>query len=65
MMNNKSNISGSKHSRSWALLVLGALVFGALMAFRGELHSIWLRALVAGIAFAFLCYAAQGFRHKP
>jgi hypothetical protein len=65
-MNDIPSVSGSsKRSRPWAWLVLSTLVFGALMAFRSELHSIWLRALVAGIAFAFLCLAAQGFRHKP
>jgi hypothetical protein len=65
-MNAAPSVSGScKHSRPWAWLVLSALAFGALMAFRSELHSIWLRALVAGIAFAFLFAAVQGFRHKP
>jgi hypothetical protein len=65
-MNDTPSVSGStKHSRPWAWLVLSALVFGALMAFRSELHPIWLRALVAGIAFAFLFPAARGFRHKP
>jgi hypothetical protein len=57
--------SSSKHSRPWPWLALSALVFGSMMAFRSELHSIWLRALVAGIAFAFLYPAAQGFRRKP
>jgi len=40
------------------------MTFGALMAFRSEIHSIWLRALVAGIAIAFLYPAIQGFRHR-
>ena len=56
--------SSTKQSRPWAWLILSALVFGALMAFRSELHSIWLRALVAGIAFALLYPAAQGFLRK-
>jgi hypothetical protein len=65
-MNDTPSISRTgKTSRPWAWLVLSALVFGALMAFRSELHSIWLRALVAGIAFTLLCPAVQGFRHKP
>ena len=65
-MNDTPTITNSdKTSRPWAWLVLSALVFGALMAFRSELDSIWLRALVAGIAFAFLFLAVQGFRHKP
>jgi hypothetical protein len=65
-MNETPIVSGSsKHSRPWAWLAFSALAFGVLMAFRSELHSIWLRALVAGIAFAFLIPAAQGFRHKP
>jgi hypothetical protein len=65
-MNDVPSVSASsKHSRPWGWLVLSALVFGALMAFRSELHSIWLRALVAGIAFALLYPAAHGFRHKP
>jgi succinate dehydrogenase/fumarate reductase cytochrome b subunit len=65
-MSDTPSVSGSsKHSHPWAWLVLSALVFGALMAFRRELYSIWLRALVAGIAFALLFPAVQGFRHKP
>jgi hypothetical protein len=65
-MNDTPSLSrAGKTNRPWAWVVLSALVFGALMAFRSELHSIWLRALVAGIAFAFLFPAVQGFRHKP
>jgi hypothetical protein len=65
-MNDTPTITGTgKTSRPWAWLVLSAFVFGALMAFRSELDSIWLRALVAGIAFTFLFLAVQGFRHKP
>jgi hypothetical protein len=65
-MKDTPSISGSsKRNRPWAWLVLSALVFGALMAFRSELDSIWLRALVAGIGFALILPAAQGFRHKP
>jgi hypothetical protein len=64
-MNAAPSVSGScRHSRPWAWLVLSALAFGALMAFRSELHSIWLRALVAGIAFALLYAAFRGFGRK-
>lgn len=64
-MNDAPSASSSgKHSRPWAWLVLSALVFGALMAFRSELHSVWLRALVAGVAFALFYPAVHGFRHK-
>jgi hypothetical protein len=65
-MNEASSVPGDgKHSRPWAWLVLSVVLFGLLMGFRGEVHSIWLRALVAGIAFAVLYPSIQGFRHKP
>ena len=65
-MNEASSISEKeKRGRPWAWLVLSIVLFGALMAFRSELQAIWLRALVAGVAFAVLYPAVQGFRHKP
>jgi len=36
------------------LVPISPLLFGWLMAMRYELHSTWLRGLVAGLAFAFL-----------
>lgn len=63
-MNETSISEKSKYGRSWAWLVLSVVLFGALMGFRGELHSIWLRALVAGAAFAVLFPAVGRFRHK-
>ena len=64
-MNDASGISrGGKRSHRWAWLVLSVVLFGTIMAFRSELHSIWLRALVAGVAFAVLYLAVQVSRHK-
>ena len=64
-MNEAPSISDSgKRGRPWPWLALSAALFGVLMAFRGELHSIWLRALVAGVAFAVLYPAVRGFRRK-
>ena len=65
-MNEAQRVSEKgKRGRAWALLVLSVVLFGLLMAVRSELQSIWLRALVAGLAFAVLCLAVNGFRHKP
>jgi hypothetical protein len=33
------------------LVVCGSLIMGILMGCREQVHSIWLRALVAGVAF--------------
>ena len=64
-MNEAPSISEKgKRGRPWAWLALSIALFGVLMAFRSELHSIWLRALVAGVAFAVLYPAVRGFRHK-
>ena len=64
-MSDTPSIPGStKQNRPWAWLIVSALVFGALMAVRAELHSIWLRALVAGAAFTFLLPAILGFRRN-
>jgi hypothetical protein len=49
--------------RLW-LLVLGFIVFGAMMAARTEITVAWARALVAGVAFATLCLAVEAAR-KP
>jgi hypothetical protein len=62
MHDNPSISEPSKRNRSWAWLIFSAVIFGGLM--RSELQSIWLRALVAGVAFAFLWLAVQGFRRK-
>ena len=51
--------------RSTDWLALSVLLFGVLMAFRSEFQSIWLRALVAGVAGAVLYTAVQRFRNKP
>ena len=63
-MNESSSVTG-KRGRAWVWLVPSAVLFGVHMAYRAELHSIWLRALVAGVAFAFLFCAIQAFRRKP
>ena len=38
----------------WIWLVLALVVFGVLMGARDEFHSFWIRALLAGCAFAVL-----------
>jgi hypothetical protein len=64
-MNDAPNVSNSsKHGLRWIWLALSIMIFGALMAFRSEIHSIWLRALVAGIAFPFLYPAIRGFGRR-
>ncbi len=63
IMNECSNGTG-KRRHPWAWLIPSAVLFGVIMAFRTELQSIWLRALLAGVAFAFLFLAIQGFRRK-
>jgi hypothetical protein len=56
---NKARTILGKRNPFWAWLGLSLILFAALMAFRAELHSIWLRALVAGIAFGLLYPAIQ------
>ncbi len=63
IMNEPLSIVG-KRRHWWAWLVPCVVAFSVLMAFRVELHSIWFRALVAGVAFAFLLLAMRGFRRK-
>lgn len=64
------NVGGSPNTdedrRGYRLawLILSVVLFGALMAFRGELHSIWQRAFVAGTAGAVFVTAVRAFRHK-
>jgi hypothetical protein len=38
----------------WIWLVLAILAFGLLMGAREDFHSFWIRALLAGCAFAIL-----------
>ena len=46
--------------------ILGACVlFGVLMALRGEMRSVVLRAAIAGFAFAFLGIGLWQFRKQP
>jgi hypothetical protein len=51
-----------KHHLSFVTAVCIVLVFGLWMALRSGIHSIWLRALMAGCAFAFLGFAIRQFR---
>jgi hypothetical protein len=61
-MKNTGGSSPNKSGRPWGWLVLSVICFGLLLAFRSEIHSIWLRALVAGIAFAFLIPVVRQFQ---
>jgi predicted PurR-regulated permease PerM len=62
-MDDKSSVPGSgKQNLPWARMVFSILLFVGWMAFLDELHSIWLRALVAGLAFGLLYPAIQSFR---
>lgn len=59
----------SKISR-FAFLVAGAGAFVSLMVRRSESHSMWLRAIYAGLAFVLLAAAIVMFRragrdHSP
>jgi hypothetical protein len=52
-------MNGETKRQSWlqangVRLILSTLVFGALMELREEIHSIWLRILVAAVAGAVL-----------
>ena len=47
-----------------ALVVLAATVFGCLMAARDMLDNIWLRALVAAIAFGGFALAAGWLQRR-
>jgi len=58
-----------QRSRHWTLVtlslawvLLAPLIFGIVMALRSELHSIWLRALVAVAAFLVLYPAYKTLR---
>jgi hypothetical protein len=46
----------------WGWFIVGCIGFGCLMASRGYFNSIWLRAVVAGIAGGFLAFAMQKAR---
>jgi hypothetical protein len=48
--------------RRWIWLVLAILVFGVLMGIRDDFHSVWIRALLAGCAFAILAGTVQWLR---
>ena len=48
-MNDRTNTLGN-----WACLAVAVIVFGLLMGLRTELHSEWLRAVAAGVAFVVL-----------
>ena len=64
-MNENTDGSGpEKSGRPWGWLVLSIICFGVLMGFRSEIHSIWIRALVAGIAFALLIPAIRQFHRS-
>jgi hypothetical protein len=52
-MEKTSSPSCNRSCRVWPVIA-GILAFGALMALRYELSSVWLRALTAGLAFAIL-----------
>ena len=62
-MKEPSDTSG-KQTSAWMWLALSVIVFGVLMALRAELQSVWLRALVAGVLFAFLYLAIQRHRRR-
>jgi hypothetical protein len=47
-----------------ARLICGVILFGTLMGIRTEFHSIWIRALVAGCAFAVLGLLVLPFRKQ-
>jgi len=56
----KSNNTFSR----WATLLVCICVFGVLMGLRPEAHSIWIRAGIAGVAFAILAVGMALFRYR-
>jgi len=54
----------TRHIFRYIFLPLGVVLFGGLMAWRAELHSVWLRALIAGLAFGSLGLMIQLLRQK-
>jgi len=56
MTGSEITVSGAKDSvgRRVATVLIGSIVFGAMMAWRHELASVWTRAAVAGLAFVVL-----------
>jgi len=46
-MNDKTS---EQRSSRWIWLIVGCVIFGALMGVREEFHSIWIRAGIAGCA---------------
>jgi membrane protease YdiL (CAAX protease family) len=48
----------------WGWLIIGSIIFGVLMAVRGDLGSMWARAAVAGCAGAILALTIVRFRQK-
>jgi len=53
---------GGKKDAGGAGWFFGCAVFGLLMGVRAEFQSIWVRALVAGCAFAILGLCISQFR---
>ncbi len=52
-----TNTTPSTDKWRWARLAAGIGLFGLLMALRDEATSIWLRATIAGGAFAIMAWA--------
>jgi len=62
MTEHQGSIAENKQGRAWVWLVIGCILFGVLMALRDAVHSMWLRAAIAGSAFAALGLFAIQFR---
>jgi hypothetical protein len=63
-MMNESPVISPKQGYRILWFVLGAILFGALMALRAELENIWARAFVAGLAGMVLVAAITKLRRK-
>jgi hypothetical protein len=48
--------------RRWYRVGAGILLFGLMMGFRGTVQAVWLRAVIAGSAFAVLALALLSAR---
>jgi hypothetical protein len=65
MSENKSQPPGHGVGYRWIWLVAAIGIFGVLMGLRGDFHSVWIRAILAGCAFAILFGTISWLRKAP
>ena len=57
-----ANLAKKGRSGPWLWLATGCVMFGVLMALRVEVHSTWLRAVLAACAFGGFGFARLVFK---